>query len=174
MTSPAHQSPGPTRASVARVITCQDVLAIIDDGNGRPEDYIDAEKVVIQQAKQWPEGLGVVVVVPAGARRPPEDTRKAIDGVLTRLSAKLKALVWVVEGSGFKAAATRGVIMGLSLYGKRAYPTHVASSLTDGLSWLLPMLPARGKQRGNEGMVEIVQTIARVRSERTQIQYGAS
>jgi hypothetical protein len=141
------------------------VFTVVDDGRGQPEDYIEAERLVSEQARAWPEGLGCVVVVPAGAHPLAEETRKAIDGVLTRLSSRLKALVWVVEGTGFKAAATRAVVMGLALYGKRAYPTQVSSSIADGLAWLLPRVPRDGRQRKNDASIEIAETIARVRAE---------
>jgi hypothetical protein len=123
------------------------VFAIIDDGRTLPEEYMAAERLILDKTAEVPGGLGCIVVVPAGAKPPPEAQRKAIDGVLTRLSSHLRGLVWVVEGRGFGAAAVRGVLIGLSLYGRRAYPTQVSSSLDDALGWLFTRLETPASPR---------------------------
>jgi hypothetical protein len=123
-----------------RIVICENVFVIIDDGSGRPADYVEPERLVHEQARLFPRGLGCVVIIPDGAKPPPEDTRGAIDGVLTRLSLRLRGLAWVVEGGGFQAAAVRAALIGLSLYGRRPYRTHVATSVRAAIGWLVPLL----------------------------------
>ena len=124
----------------APIVFTGNVFAVIDDGRALPEEYVAAEKLILAETLNYPGGLGCIVVIPAGAKPPPEAQRKAIDGVLTRLSSQLRGLAWVVEGAGFGAAAVRGVLIGLSLYGRRSYPTHVCTSVHDALGWLATRL----------------------------------
>ena len=139
-----------------------DVFAIVDDGNALPEEYLEAERLIHEKTAKHPGGLGCIVVVPAGSRLPPEAQRKAIEGVLTRLSSHLRGLGWVVEGRGFQAAAVRGVLMGLSLYGRRPYPTHVSTSVRDALGWLATKL---ANEAAAADIDRAAQEIARTRAE---------
>lgn len=132
MTAPRTATP-PIHAPVVFV---DDVFAIIDDGETHEAEYLELGRRVEAHAENHPRGLGCVVVIPAGTKPPEEAQRKVIDATLTRLAPKLRALVWVVEERGFYAAITRSILVGLSLYGRRPYPTQVSSSLTDALHWL--------------------------------------
>jgi hypothetical protein len=70
----------------APIVFTGNVFAVIDDGRALPEEYVAAEKLILAETLSYPGGLGCIVVIPAGAKPPPEAQRKAIDGVLTRLS----------------------------------------------------------------------------------------
>ncbi len=137
---PISPASGTRLSSRTPVVFTQNVFAVIDDGRAHLEDYLVAEQRIREVATKYPSGVGCIVVIPAGAKPPPEPQRRAIEGVLTRLSGDLRGLVWVVEGGGFQAAAVRGVLMGLALYGRRLYPTRVCTSVPEALGWLASKL----------------------------------
>jgi len=164
MTPPAS---GARRARHAPIVFAGSVFAIIDDGDTQAEEYLEAEALIAAKAEELHGGLGCIVIVPVGAKPPPEAQRKAIDGVLTRLSSHLRGLVWVVEGRGFAAAAIRGVLIGLALYGRRPYPTQVSTSLDDGLGWLFTKLGASAEADAIQAAARrIVEARAEYRSAR--------
>jgi hypothetical protein len=146
----------------APIVFTGSVFAIIDDGRAQPEEYLEAEALILAKAAELPGGLGCMVIVPAGAKPPPDAQRKAIDGVLTRLSSHLRGLAWVVEGRGFGGAAVRAVLIGLSLYGRRPYPTQVSSSVDDALGWLLTKL---GTDADQDAVEAASRRIAEARAE---------
>ena len=113
-----------------------DVFALVDDGEITVDEYLEMERLIIAHGALHRDGLGCIVVIPAGTKPPSEAQRVAIAGMLTRARAHLNALVWVVEARGFEGAAVRGILLGLSLFGKRPYPTQVSTQIHDALGWL--------------------------------------
>ena len=154
--------PAPASASRLKrhspIVFAGNIFAVIDDGRALAEEYVEAERLVLEAAARHPGGLGCLVIVPAGTRPPDEAHRKMVEGVLRRLSSHLAGLVWVVEGQGFQAAAVRGVLIG---YGRRAYPTQVSTSIHEGLSWLLSRLKTSATI---VDVVAVAKTIAETRA----------
>ncbi len=130
-----HPSP-PCNEGRTPIVSLGNIFAIIDDGALRNEDYLEGERLVLAYTALHPGGIGALVIIPKGAKPPPEAQRKVIHSALLRLSTSVRALAWVIEGDGFAAAATRGVLMGLALYGRRSYPTHVSATIRDAFGWL--------------------------------------
>ncbi len=162
----SYPDSGPRLKRHAPIVFTGDVFAIIDDGRATPAEYEEAERIIHVEGQKHAGGLGCVVIVPAGAKPPPEAQRNAIEGALTRVAKYVRGLVWVVEGRGFQAAAVRGVLIGLSLYGRRPYPTHVSTQLHDALGWLATKL-ARDMDAAE--MERAVQKIARTRAEYSEL-----
>jgi hypothetical protein len=113
-----------------------DVFALVDDGQITAAEYMELEQLLVARGAAHSGGLGCVVVIPAGTKPPSEAQRVAIASMLTRAAPFLTGLAWVVEGRGFEGAAVRGILLGLSLFGRRPYPTHVGTELRDALGWL--------------------------------------
>ena len=50
----------------------------------------------------------------------------------------------VIEGSGFRPAATRTLVAGMYLVTKKEYPHKIVSTPAEGAAWLVPILAAAG------------------------------
>jgi hypothetical protein len=118
----------------------RDVFVVVDSGKAPADAYPPVCRAILDQGDRFPTGLGCLVIIPENATPPPDAARKAIEDVLDQLSTRLRCVCWVVEGSGFQGAMSRAVITGLRLFGRKAYATHVATSLQQALAWILPHL----------------------------------
>lgn len=129
-----------TPPSPVPVVMWRDIFALVDRGRTNVSDYPVLEAMVREQAERYPRGLGCLVIIPASAKPPPDDVRRAINGVLTRLEPLLNCLCWQVEGTGFRAAAVRAALAGLRIVHRPPYPTLVASDMSEALRWMFPYL----------------------------------
>jgi hypothetical protein len=97
-----------------------------------------------KHAKQCPKGMACLVILPPGTKPPPEDVKRAVKDLLTRLASSLSCLAYVIEGTGFKAAAARAALVSMKIFTSRPYPIFVETSLRVALNKVLPHMP-RGK-----------------------------
>ncbi|WP_438003823.1 serine/threonine-protein kinase [Sorangium sp. So ce321] len=92
-------------------------------------------------AKQHPRGIGLLTVIESGAPLPPAAVRKELADFLAGASAFIRCSAVVVEGAGFRAAAVRSVVTGLSLVARQRYPHQVCDMRKAGLMFA-DILPA--------------------------------
>jgi hypothetical protein len=118
----------------------RNMFVLIDDGTALPHEYRQPERLAHEQARQFPEGIGCLIVVPEGSRVPSPATRKEIGEALDRVSSRFLGFSWVIEGRGFGPAAHRSVLSGIALLRKTPYATHVSSNVSVSLAWLLPRI----------------------------------
>jgi hypothetical protein len=121
---------------MAHIAQWRDLFVIIDDGHVPIREYERVEPLVRTQAKSCPNGLGCLVIIPDKASPPPSAVRSHLEGMLGRLP--IRGLGYLVEGTGFKAATVRGVLIGLGIFQRSKYPSKVFTALDVGLGWLLP------------------------------------
>jgi hypothetical protein len=74
-----------------------------------------------------PQGIGLLTVIQANAPAPGTTEREAIAGFLRAGGEYIRCSAVVVEGLGFRAAMVRGVVTGLTMLAKQAYPHRVVS-----------------------------------------------
>jgi hypothetical protein len=91
-------------------------------------------------ARTQPRGIGLLTVVESGAPLPPGPARRAIADFLAEGSAFIKCSAVVFEGSGFRAAAVRSVVTGLTLMARQAYP-HRVCDIEDAIEMFVRILP---------------------------------
>jgi hypothetical protein len=120
---------------MASVVQSQDLFVIIDDGHVAIQEYERVEPLVRAQAKSFPKGLRCLVIIPEQAIPPPSAVRDYLEGMLSRLP--IRALGYFVEGTGFKAATVRAILIGLGIFQRKEYPSKVFTALDVGLGWLL-------------------------------------
>lgn len=65
----------------------------------------------------------------------------------------LMGLAFVVEGTGFQAATTRGVIAGVLLAVRSPYPTKVFASVDDARPWIRDRLVSDGHRESARSLV---------------------
>jgi hypothetical protein len=101
----------------------------------------DAERVIEALAAQRPEGIGLITVVEDKADLPAPEVRAAITAMLHSLGGKVLRSAVVYEGSGFHAAAVRGVVTGLTMLRRLPYPHRVIAAVEAAVPWILEGLP---------------------------------
>lgn len=92
-------------------------------------------------ATKHPPGIGLLTIVSAGAPMPASPVRQAVADFLAQGGAYIKCSAVVMEGTGFRAAAVRSVVTGLTMLAKQAYP-HRVCSVSDAASMLSHALTA--------------------------------
>lgn len=92
-------------------------------------------------AKTRPNGIALITIVEENAPMPPSEARDALAAFLGRQSASIKVSAVVYEGSGFRAAAVRSVVAGLTLMARQTYPHKVFATAEEGITWMAPQMP---------------------------------
>ena len=98
---------------------------------------VNATEIAMEKmAKMSGERFGLLTVVEPNAPLPPGEVRDQLAALLGRLPW-ITASAVVFEGKGFRAAAVRSVVTGLTLLAKQGYPHKVFATTEEGTSWLL-------------------------------------
>jgi hypothetical protein len=119
----------------------QDLFAIVDDGMIPRAKYAQIEAAMVRQAKRFPRGIACLVILPPEARPPPDDIKRCIREVLSRMEPSLTCLGYVVEGTGFMGVAARATLVGMKIFAPRTYPVYVETVMTSALVKMLPHMP---------------------------------
>jgi hypothetical protein len=104
-------------------------------------------------ASTQPGGIGLLTIVESGAPLPPAAARDFIASFLASGSKFIKCSAVVFEGSGFRAAAVRSVVTGLTLMARQAYP-HKVCSLEDATAMFARILPSATRVPFNAGLFD--------------------
>lgn len=121
-------------------IQWHDLFAVIDDGSIPAARYDPIESAMRNQARQFPQGIACLVILPPDAKPPPDDIKKGVKALLTRLAPSLSCLAYVIEGTGFKGVAARAALVGMKIFASRPYPIYVETSMQEALTKVLPHL----------------------------------
>lgn len=119
---------------------------LIDDGRGRASDYADLPSIARAVQAQYPNGFGVLIVIPPDAVPPSDEVRSTINHTLVEVEQSIRCVCWLIEGAGFQAAMVRAVLTGMRFLTRAAYTRHVSVDLQHALTWMLSQLAA-GPQR---------------------------
>ena len=87
-----------------------------------------------------PEGAAFVCVIEPTAKPPNEELRRASVEMIASHKSVLRANAVVVEGVGFSAALTRGVISGMRLLFREDTPSKVFASVVESATWVGTLL----------------------------------
>jgi hypothetical protein len=118
----------------------QQVFAVLWRRETTVEGARDLARSCSAFAATQPRGIGLLTIVESGAPLPASAARNEIAEFLASGSRFIKCSAVVFEGSGFRAAAVRSVVTGLTLMAKQAYP-HKVCSLEDAVSMFERILP---------------------------------
>lgn len=103
-------------------------------------------KTMYEFGPKHPLGIGVLTVVEAHAPMPPAASRSEMAATL-RGGSFIRASAVAFEGEGFRAAAVRGVITGLTAMARQPFPHKVFARVGDAVLFLGDQLhdgPAKG------------------------------
>jgi len=125
------------------------------------ETTLPAQKEIsrwmLELAARQRNGVGMLVWINANAPLPTKEIRDELQSMFARCDARLRAHVHVVDGTAFRAAGVRAVLLGLNVFSRKAHPTQVCQSLGDAIAWLWKVMPpndARGDVRGAQTAFE--------------------
>jgi uncharacterized protein (DUF2267 family) len=102
-----------------------------------------SERAILAHAARFPEGIGLLTVVEEIAEIPNDEERKALSVLLSSLSGKVKRSAVAHEGTGFRAAAVRGVATGLTLLARVPFPHRTFEGMEPAVAWMMEGLPER-------------------------------
>jgi len=118
----------------------QDLFVLVDDGSISLARYRPVAAAMHERAKLFPQGIACFCILPPGAKPPPDDVKRFLKEQLTILAPSLSCLTYVIEGSGFKAAAARATLISMKVFASRPYQIYVETSMKEGLAKVLPHL----------------------------------
>jgi hypothetical protein len=93
-----------------------------------------SEQCFEEVCSRYPSGAYMLTVVEETASLPPPEVRRALTAVLHRSKRVVLSAV-VYEGKGFRAAAVRGVVTGLTVLTRLPYPHTICASVSDAVCW---------------------------------------
>lgn len=103
-----------------------------------------------------PEGSGFLCVIEPTAKPPDEALRKASVEMVASHKGKLRCNAVAVEGSGFAAAITRGVISGMTLLYRHDTPAKAFATVAEAATWMGTLLQELPSERMMvQGVTEI-------------------
>jgi hypothetical protein len=91
---------------------------------------------LFEMAQTRPKGLALITIVEELAPMPPAESRQELAKILTDASDHIRASAVVFEGTGFRAAAVRSVVVGLTMLARQKFPHKVFGNLPDAASWM--------------------------------------
>jgi hypothetical protein len=99
--------------------------------------------------------VSLAVIEPSAADAASKEVRDK-SAELARANPILGAAI-VIEGSGFRPAATRTLVAGMYLVTKKEYPHKIVSTPAEGATWLVPILAQVGVTHTVDEMVAAVE-----------------
>lgn len=138
----------------------RDIVVLCDDGRADAAAYAHLPNLAESVRRNFPYGIGVLIVIPRNAVPPTEDARRAINETLASVEQSIRCMCWLVEGSGFQGAMVRAVLTGMRFVSHTTYARHVSMDLEHALTWMCSQL-----ERGSSalGKVELASTYIRER-----------
>lgn len=121
--------------------SCGPVLVLVWRRESTRSAVMDAMRAVQALRALHPGGLGIIVVVEPTAAPPSGEIRRALAETLGSLGPVVKRSALVHEGTGFRAAAVRAVVTGLSAIAQQPYPHQVFDSVDLAATWVMQGLP---------------------------------
>lgn len=119
--------------NTGQFIQWQDLFVMVDDGSLPASYYSTLEGPVREQAKAFPKGVAILVILPPETRPPPDDVKQSVKSTLVRLAPSMTCLGYVIEGTGFRGVAARATLVGMKIFSSRPYPIYVETSVLQAL-----------------------------------------
>lgn len=116
------------------------VCVVIWRGAVTPPTFEKQRASLALVVKNNPAGAAFICVIEPTAKPPSDTLRRASVEMISSHKSVLRANAVVVEGQGFSAALTRGVISGMRLVFREDTPSKVFASVAEAATWVGGML----------------------------------
>ncbi|RYZ08341.1 MAG: hypothetical protein EOO73_07770 [Myxococcales bacterium] len=98
-----------------------------------PDAYRAAMVLATEHARKHPKGIGVMQLVEVDAVPPDAEARKAFTEFMKWPGVAHFSVTH--EGSGFKAASVRAIVMGVTALSRPSFPHAVHNSVSEAANW---------------------------------------
>jgi len=98
---------------------------------------------------------GLVTIIEADAPLPESDARDTVAEFLNGISDSCVVSAVVFEGGGFRSAAVRAVVTGLTMLARQAYPHRVFGTADEAAPWYVERAPDRWRL-SSDGFLDAV------------------
>lgn len=114
-----------------------------------------------QHGKKMGHGkLGEITLIAEAAPLPEGPTRAVFDAAVPRISPYYGAVSAVFEGTGFRAALVRGVVVSFQLLSRTKFPQKTFGDVEECSQWMFPHLRGLGmKVASPEEVMEAVMSV---------------
>ena len=166
-------SPRPGATVPYRIVSCEDGLGIVEIGpicliewrapviGRRFERQREALEAIVAK---YPSHAGVVCVMAASSPVPEDRYRRSLVDMYSRLAPQLRAIVCVLEGSGFVAAAARSGVSGIiQLISGRPGDIIIRATVEAAVPWLADHFSPEAAESVQRAHLELTSSL----SERT-------
>lgn len=114
-------------------------------------------------AAQHAAGAGLLTIVEPGAPMPNSEAREALAKFMTENSDSILVSGVAYEGSGFRAAAVRSVVTGLTMLARQPFPHKVFATIDDASEWMITKM--RGGGLVASEVRELIEAVSAARAE---------
>jgi hypothetical protein len=125
--------------------TWQQIFAVIWRKETTLHGAIHLRSACTEFASRNPRGIGLLTIIEPNAPLPPSEIRKSIADFLQEGSSFIKCSTVIFEGTGFRAAAVRSVVTGLTLMAHQAFPHRVCHLVEASQMYADILSPATGR-----------------------------
>ncbi len=94
------------------------------------------ERQHTEHGQAHPGGGGLLTIIEQGAPMPSSEVRTALAKFMTAGARFIRSSAVAFEGAGFRAAAVRGVVTGLTMLARQPYPHKVFATMPEAIQWL--------------------------------------
>jgi len=147
----------------------RDVFVIIWRRNTTIEGVKACDRTLTEARPDLPKGCGALTIVEPGAPMPSAEAREALSLFLREAGDVIQLSAVVYEGAGFRAAAVRSVVTGISLVAKQPFPHKVFATVAAASSWMAPSLPV-----GPAASRDVIQAVADLREDLARLTSDAA
>lgn len=116
--------------------TWQHLVLAVFRGETTVQGVREGQRVFDEHAKNWPGGVLILTVVEEGAPMPDAAARNELGRMLKSGAGRTKKSAVVYEGDGFRAAAVRSVVTGISVFSKPPFPHKIFARVADAAGFL--------------------------------------
>jgi hypothetical protein len=145
--------------------TFQNMAIAVWEDETLPTNVRLLREMVRRLGGEHPGGIGLVQVVGAHHPHIGPDARNEL-GVLLKASAPyIRCSTVVFEGTGFRAAAVRGLVAGLVMLSRVPFPHQVFATLEAAVDWQVAHMRTINPALGRPALTEAIEDMrARARS----------
>ena len=107
-------------------------------------DAVDEHLAILQRIhRQDPGPFAALIVVEPGAPLPDQAARRRLDILAAATMERCNALAYAYQGTGFAAAAVRGIMAAVTMTTATKIPKKVCGSISEALAFMAPYLSER-------------------------------
>ncbi len=135
---------------------CRDVVLSYSIQQPNPH-YLQAWRLAMDElVDELRTPISVVIIIDSKARAPDDASRNLIRATVTSHSAQIDALVYVIEGTGFGAAAMRSAISLIALAARYPFSQKTFSTIDEAAPWLVRRDSKRTRQQRVAAEAELI------------------